>query len=171
MTAQFLDNLISHLENRFAEHSRLAALGSNLVASVYLENPGNCTYCSKAISEFAKRYSGDMPFASDVIHLYLSLHPGARRWRLFLIHQTQLLTHWLPQTSSCSQPSSLLCIFSTIPVTTCECERSVSSLRHLKSYLRSTMGQERLSALALLNIHYSMEINLDQVISMFAFAT
>ena len=37
-----------------------------------------------------------------------------------------------------------------IPVTSCECERSVSVLRRLKTYLRSNLGQERLSGLALL---------------------
>ena len=33
----------------------------------------------------------------------------------------------------------------TIPVTTCECERSNSVLKRLKTYLRSTIGQERLN--------------------------
>jgi hypothetical protein len=31
-------------------------------------------------------------------------------------------------------------IFATIPVTTCLCERSISALRRLKTYLRSTMS-------------------------------
>ena len=41
-----------------------------------------------------------------------------------------------------------------LPVTSCEAERSFSCLRRLKTYLRSTMSQERLNGLvALLNIH------------------
>ena len=43
-------------------------------------------------------------------------------------------------------------ILSVIPATSCSAERSFSSLRRLKTYLRSTMGQERLSNLALLHI-------------------
>ena len=39
-----------------------------------------------------------------------------------------------------------------IPATSCTAERSFSSLRRLKTYLRSTCGQERLSNLALLHI-------------------
>ena len=31
----------------------------------------------------------------------------------------------------------------TIPVTTCECERSIYVIRRLKTFLRSTMWQER----------------------------
>jgi len=32
-------------------------------------------------------------------------------------------------------------ILAVTPVTTCTCERSISALRRLKTYLRSTMGQ------------------------------
>ena len=48
--------------------------------------------------------------------------------------------------------SKALQILSVIPATSCSAERSFSSLRKLKTYLRSTMGQERLSNLALLHI-------------------
>ena len=41
----------------------------------------------------------------------------------------------------------------TLPVGSVCCERSVSSLRRLKTWERSTMGQERLCGLALLHIH------------------
>ena len=37
----------------------------------------------------------------------------------------------------------------------------------LKSYLRSTMGQERLSSLALKNIHYEKNVNFNSVIDKF----
>ena len=43
-------------------------------------------------------------------------------------------------------------IFTVIPATSCSAERSFSSLRRLKTYLRNTCGQERLSNLALLHI-------------------
>ena len=45
-----------------------------------------------------------------------------------------------------------------LPVTTCEAEQSFSALRRIKTYLRSTMSQERLSRLALLNIHDSADL-------------
>ena len=38
----------------------------------------------------------------------------------------------------------LLLLAATIPVTSCECERSISMLRLIKAPLRSTMTQERL---------------------------
>ncbi len=42
---------------------------------------------------------------------------------------------------------SLIQIFLTVPVSSATAERSFSALRKIKSYLRSTMGEERLSGL------------------------
>ena len=41
----------------------------------------------------------------------------------------------------------------TMPVSTAYAERSFSTLRRLKTYLRNTMSQERLTGLALINAH------------------
>jgi hypothetical protein len=43
-------------------------------------------------------------------------------------------------------------ILATIPATSCSAERSFSALRRLKTYLQSTMGQERLNSIALMNV-------------------
>ncbi|ELU16722.1 hypothetical protein CAPTEDRAFT_113640, partial [Capitella teleta] len=56
----------------------------------------------------------------------------------------------------------LLKIACSIPVTSCECERSASR------YLRASMGSERLSFLALLHVHYDMHVDLDKVVDIFA---
>ena len=52
--------------------------------------------------------------------------------------------------------SVLLQIACTLPVTSCECERSASALRQLNNYMRASMGKSRLSNLALLHIHYDV---------------
>jgi hypothetical protein len=44
----------------------------------------------------------------------------------------------------------------TIPVTIASAERSFSKLKLIKSYLRSTMSQERLNGLAILSIENEM---------------
>lgn len=61
----------------------------------------------------------------------------------------------------------VLQIFATLPVTTAMAERSFSTLRRLKTYLRSTMTGDRLTALALLNIHETMEVDTDEVVSIY----
>ena len=53
--------------------------------------------------------------------------------------------------------AAAMTILAVISVTTCNCERSVSTLRRMKSYMRSTMGQDRLNGLALLmHVHCTM---------------
>jgi len=42
------------------------------------------------------------------------------------------------------------------------------ALRRLKTYLRSMMLQTRLTGLALLHIHYNMDIDFDEIIRRFA---
>lgn len=58
----------------------------------------------------------------------------------------------------------------TFPVTVASGERSFSKLKLIKTYLRSTMSQERLSNLAILSIENKMTqtINFDDVIENFA---
>ncbi|KAJ4434141.1 hypothetical protein ANN_16461 [Periplaneta americana] len=55
-------------------------------------------------------------------------------------------------------------LFCTLPVTTATPERSFSTLRYLKTYLRSTMGADRLNALALMFIHKNVEVKAHEVL-------
>nr|CAI5842469.1 unnamed protein product [Callosobruchus analis] len=59
----------------------------------------------------------------------------------------------------------LLRIFATLPTSTSTAERSFSSLRRIKSYLRNTMGENRLNGLAHLNIHREIVVDPNDAIS------
>jgi hypothetical protein len=52
-------------------------------------------------------------------------------------------------------------IYLTLPVTVASCERSFSKLKLIKNYLRSTLGQERLTNLSILSIEQVMANNID----------
>lgn len=60
-----------------------------------------------------------------------------------------------------SQVEVLLRVLLVIPVTSCEAERSFSSLRRLKTWLRSTLSQERLNSIAVCNVHQEYIDGLD----------
>lgn len=62
----------------------------------------------------------------------------------------------------------LLQIACTIPVTSCECERSASVIRRLNNFMRSAMTENRLTSLALIHNHYDTAINLDEAVNLFA---
>ena len=61
-------------------------------------------------------------------------------------------------------------IYLSIPVTSAEAERSFSCLKRLKTYLRSTIGQDRLSSLAILNVERDEinNISIDETIDIFS---
>ena len=62
----------------------------------------------------------------------------------------------------------LMMIACTLSVTSVECERSISHLRYLKNYLRSSMTEERLNGLAMLYIHRDISCDSDRVVDTFA---
>ena len=62
----------------------------------------------------------------------------------------------------------LLQITATLPVTSASAERSFSVLKRLKTYLRTTMGEVRLSGLAHMHVQYSQPIDVEAVINHFA---
>ena len=68
--------------------------------------------------------------------------------------------------------SNMVHILAVIPATSCSAERSFSALRRLKTYLRSTMGQQRVSNIALINIEgaYANSVvnnDMDRIIDIF----
>lgn len=57
-----------------------------------------------------------------------------------------------------------------LPISSATCERSFSALRKIKTWLRITMGQERLTDLSILYIEKDLTklININKVIDSFA---
>ena len=82
-----------------------------------------------------------------------------RRWRADAQLASSLNTPQKPldYTDKDFYPS-LLSIMATLPVTSCECEQSISMLKLVKSPLKSTMGQGRLNSLAMLYYHQDMQV-------------
>ena len=64
----------------------------------------------------------------------------------------------------------LLRIGMTIAISTASCERSFSSLKRIKSYLRSTMSEQRLTDLAIISIEreLSSAVSLDKAVGIFS---
>lgn len=58
----------------------------------------------------------------------------------------------------------LLQTLATLPVSTATVEKTFSSMKRVKTYLRNKMGDQRLSDLALLTIHWHLTPNVDSVL-------
>jgi len=81
-----------------------------------------------------------------------------------------LIVENVAMTSSFMDVVTALLLFLTLPVAVATAERSFSKLRLIKSYLRSTMGQDRLRALALLSIEAEsvQSLTTDKLVENFA---
>ena len=159
----FLDELISHLKSRFSDLQEKAIMGIILVPSVIMDQ----TITVSSVSDLLEYYGEDLPSSSS---LETELHLWKCKWSLSSQQLPDTPADALQLASYNMFPNihKIFRLICTIPVTSCECERSVSVLRRLKTYLRSSMGQERLSGLALMHIHYGMELNLEEIIDIFA---
>ena len=63
---------------------------------------------------------------------------------------------------------NILEIAVTLPITTCSAERSFSAMKILKSSIRSTTTDERLTGLALMYIHKNIAIEEEEIVTDFA---
>ena len=61
---------------------------------------------------------------------------------------------------------TVLKILGVLLITSCTCERSASSIRILKTYLRSTMTQDRLNGLATLYTQKDIKLDLNGIINL-----
>lgn len=62
---------------------------------------------------------------------------------------------------------SLLQLYLTVPISSAEAERAFSCLKRVKSSLRSTMSQERLSSLAIINFEGTKNVDVNEAITSF----
>ena len=116
-------------------------------------------------------YVSDLPYISS---LQIELQSWYLKWK----QQEQENGHVsLPKTPSFTLPHAsslfpnikvLLLNLCTLPVTLCSAERSFSGLKRIKTTLRSTMSNERLSSLALLHLHRDIDIKVEDIVDEFA---
>ena len=86
-------------------------------------------------------------FASDAISWY-------ELWRRDSGDHTKLsFVDLLQHTAFYPAVKQAIIMFFTLPATTCTAERSFSTLRRVKTWVRSTMGHERVSGLCMLSAH------------------
>lgn len=142
----FLDFIINELKTRFPK-TEMECMGK----LQHLLSPDiNDAYISD-ILQGAIKYREDLP-------CFAALKGELQIWRQMWKsnpeknmpkHPTQAYKY----ADSLPNIKVLLQLLCTLPVTTSTAERTFSALRRLKTYLRSTMTEERLNGLALLHIH------------------
>ncbi|KAL4143572.1 hypothetical protein QTP88_005890 [Uroleucon formosanum] len=151
----FLDHIIQELKSRFSD---------KFVKVIPLEGLipiHKDSYSTEAILNAAMFYEQDLLSSSDLV-LKAEINLWKTKWN-------KIETN-IPHTAVTSLPyceeyfpniKIILQLFAMLPVSTATAERSFSTLRRLKNYMRSTMTESRLNGLALLNIHKEKQIDND----------
>lgn len=160
----YLDGIISDLTDRFSPHSEAACKISALIPS-HIK-----THC---FSDFVDSVRFYQPIAK---YSELDVKAEYDRWVFHWKNDTKTLPTCPAQALRACDPKlfpalhDYLTIFCCLPSTSATAERMFSSLKYLKSYLRSTTSDDRLNGLARIFVHRktSAEINIDRVIDLFA---
>ena len=165
LSIPFVEHLLSELVTRFSLQQQKAINVLYLVPSNAIVQQESQFYT--AMQEVVNLYKDDLP---SPMCIQSELHCWYQKWKNDTCIPPCTTLETLKETNAALFPNIhvLLRIICTLQVTSCECERSFSALRRLKTYLRSTMGESRMDGLALMMIHYSMDIDLNKVIDIFA---
>ena len=170
LTIPALDYLRSEISERFSSSS------STILSQIMKLLPVSVADCkedltSADIEELCLFYKDDLPAPSS-IHTSTELHCWSVKWK-GNIDEGRVIDTPLKALGSTDRDffpniSQIFFIASTLSVTSAECERSVSRLRYLKTYLRSTMLEERLNGLALMYVHRDIPCSPEEVVDKFA---
>ncbi|KAF0298378.1 repressor of the inhibitor of the protein kinase [Amphibalanus amphitrite] len=159
----FIDTCLGQINERFRSHLSRGVRLSALLPTV----------CTKSRTSFEElrpavdMYSRLLDCSSDQVEAEFRL--WQKRWLRCEAHERPrtVLEALAEARTAGSFPviARLLHIFATLPVTTATSERSFSALKRLKTYLRSTLTEDRLNGLAMLYVHRDIPLDGDEAIS------
>ena len=162
-----VDHINSALQHRFDTDSVNVYKGLSIVPTKMMslkENGKNWRDEFKVVANF---YIDDLPYP-------LALDAELSLWTTYWETHEGLLPDNIPTTLKAisfdgfENIKVILRILGTLPITSCECERTISALRTLKNYQRSTMVEELLNGLAMMQIHQEIVPDIEKVIDKFA---
>jgi hypothetical protein len=157
-----LDHFITSLTDRFSAHQWMAYNVSTLIPSMIEHKPFDDL---KNSIHFYEAYLSSPTTIKEEFELYkrkwLNEAPDNRPSNAIDAY-IQCNGVFFPNIKV------LLQIYATLPVTTATGERSFSTLKLLKTYLRSTMSENRLNGLAMMYIHPMINIDIEQVVDKFS---
>ena len=166
LTIQMLDFLLTELDTRFDGAASLnitefmCLLPSQLTASEVQH---------QQLSHTLGMYADDLPCIRS---LDAELQLWHRKWEMEASLAKELDTpeKVLLNIDKGFFPNitTLFHIMATLPVTSCECERSISMLKLAKSSLRSTTGEGRLNGLLMMQCHRDVSLDADEVVTKFS---
>ena len=149
---EVIDTILGEIEHRFDfDYFELYGKIENILLSA---TKGELASCDDMIRDVVAHFNGDLEQNNLMRELVLLKN---------VITGCEITYDTLR-----AKVSEYQCVFLfVIPATSATSERSFSALRPVKSYLRTTMTQERLNNLMILHIHRDRDVNLMEAVSEF----
>jgi hypothetical protein len=152
---------MSELNSRFNENNDSVISKLKLIIPKYY-----FTYVTSddKILNAAQIYEADLPHSIEALRGELNL------WKQFWKNKPEKAESSMEAFKYASMFPNIKClltILSVIHITTASAERSFSSLKRIKTYLRSTMGQERLNGLAMLRLNKDIQVKPGEILDVF----
>ncbi|KAJ8876641.1 hypothetical protein PR048_021086 [Dryococelus australis] len=160
----FIDYVRSHLSDRFANHRDIVTSLQEVVPSK-LASQTEVVHLKRCI----ELYSGVFPDANS---LHSELDTWKSKWlkKKLATERTsnslEAYFHTVPELYP--NICKLLEILATLSVSTAAAERSFSTMKWVKTYLRNSTSDTRLTGLALLSVHKQMKIEPKYVVDQFS---
>ena len=160
----YLDHLIVELEDRFFDQKQKWRSLWGLIPEYYDASPNT----AEDLERLLKIYQEDIGPRAAVV-------PEVQRWvnkckkeDVSTVPSSDIEALCACHVNIYPNVYILLTILGTLPVSTATSERNFSTMRRLKTYLRSSIGNERMTGLALLSIHKGRQIDREKIMSDFA---
>ena len=150
---EFLSHVIAEIEERFVNNP-----SQDIVTGLLYLLPSECVLLNEdsgipeQLTRALELFKDDLPHA---VMIPIEYDSWVREWRECSTPVPVTLADALQKCSALSYPNLniLLKIAMTLPITSCESERSFSQLKLIKTARRATMSESRLSALALMKMN------------------
>ncbi|KAL4153397.1 hypothetical protein QTP88_001230 [Uroleucon formosanum] len=151
----YLDTFITMISDRLLKHKSLLKSFNCLFP---IKEKDNSDTFENDITGLVKKYSQLLPSFSPLLVI-----AELKLWWTSLQNLSKIPSNLSELLNNCNENDypnvyKLLKIVATLPITTATAERSFSTIRRLKTYLRNTMAENRLNGLAQLNIHRTIEV-------------
>jgi len=173
----FLDELLDDLESRFDEAS-LSVYDLDVVLPNIIEKKDIFNDKTKienkilnVVNQFGDVVSNYLNISHDIFEKRIT--GELTLWHEYWLNEKQLPVTHIDALKRCDydcfpEINILLNILVTLPATTASAERNFSSLRRIKTWMRTRISEDRLNGLALLHAHRDITINSEDVIDVFA---
>uniref|UniRef100_A0A672MG13 HAT C-terminal dimerisation domain-containing protein n=1 Tax=Sinocyclocheilus grahami TaxID=75366 RepID=A0A672MG13_SINGR len=161
-----IDQMLSELSRRFSNQK------CNIMNGIQALNPKCDAFLKEdVLYSLGRMYSSNIEDLGHEIHQFRrildrKIKQGMQR----LSSIVELASFMEPYSEVFFELFKLCKISVAIPISTSSCERSFSTLKLVKTHLRSTMADERVSNLGVLSIESKRanELNLDEFVDLFA---